>query len=697
MRWRLLLILIYALATTACGAQAAPEAEGMAISDLTGLVGHWRLDGDGVDAHTNGYHLTTQGPLAFAGPVAVRNNSVFTRSATFPDSSDRYLYHEDNADLSTGDIDFTIAAVFKVEVGGTGPVLGKVQAGNNVEFYLWYSNGDSKFNFAIFNAAGTSVGHASITVTDRTRWHLAIGWHDAANNLVWIQVDNGTPVSVATTGAPTDTSCRFQIGVTFAGATGNVQGVSYWKNRILTSDERTALWNDGYLLDYPFDGSPFAAGETGISYDGRADDQSNAGVYRDASLTSIDIGGTRYQATALWHHGKKLVLGKRTLPGGAWTLYTYDGTGGLADITAAVTDSHGVANIGIDQDGYLHVAYDMHGHALKYRKSDAPINSWTGALTATLSMLGTNETSVTYPSFVNAPDGTLYFRFRQGSSSDASIYFYVYDEGTATWAAAPGTGTAGLLIAGVTSSVYVDQPVFDADFGAGGRMHLSFMYRDTGVEGWDYTYVTWDGTSWYKDDGTAQTVPITTSNNTPFDPATTLLNQNSIDIDAAGNPHIAYWKDGGGGTGDQLFHAHHDGSTWTITQLTSLTGTDGFNLDVGRPQVIVARGSDTVYIVYRADTDPTNPGKLLLYVSDPGDFTTWAQQVLYNADVGGSEPSYDRRYWESDGLVHLYMAPQFPSTGQKPVSVFEWEPEPAGPGPAIPIPVFMYSYRRRRV
>ena len=94
-------------------------------------------------------------------------------------------------------------------------------------------------------------------------------------------------------------------------------------------------------------------------------------------------------------------------------------------------------------------------------------------------MLGTNESDVSYPRFFNAPDGTLYFMFRDGLATDGYIYFYQYDESTG-WAAAAGTGTGGLLLDNNSEvdTAYFYAPGFDAGFPSSGHMHFAWHWRN---------------------------------------------------------------------------------------------------------------------------------------------------------------------------------------------------------------------------
>ncbi len=690
----------------------------MALSDLTNLVAHWRLDGDLTDSH-GAYDLTASGVGSYKTAGWIRRSGSFLQTR---DLTGGYIYHADTADLSIDDTSCMIAAWVKFDTDNPAyfPIVCKqdVDAAGQKEFLLFYRGAAiSEFRFQVNDAAGNVTGIVDTALSTHVRagyWYLVMAWYDGSDVFIQVGVPDGdiiTPSGLsavltgAVAGAVADATARFAIGAIVSGpfyADGQIQNVSWWKGSVLSAPERAELWNDGLGIDYPFGGAALPALATdediidtfGVGYVAE-----NQAIFRNGALASIEIGGTRYQAAGHWDNRTFLVVGVRNDGGvgawGSWTLYRMNGAGGRPTITLSGSDSHHTISLGLDPDGSIHVSYDMHVDPLKYAKSNAAINVWGGVLTTGLSMLGTNETEMTYPTFFNDPAGILYFMFRDGQATSGNEYFYSYDEGITTWSAATGTGAAGLLLNGKVNgnTVYIDNaPSFDATFGAGGYMHLSYMWRDVGTRGWDYGYIRWDGTDWTIATGATQTIPVTQANDTPFDTATTLLNQNSIDVDSSGLPHIAYWKKDGAAV-DQLYHAHYTGAAWVITQLTvgAVRNAGSPPLVVGRPRVIVNRSTDTVHIVYRDDRDVTNPGKLLEYASDPGDYTTWTQYVLYDAVVGVYEPTYDRNLWEATGVAALNLTPYFANTGNKHVTTFEMtfeDPPPIG----VPAVIYTHSF-----
>ena len=82
-----------------------------------------------------------------------------------------------------------------------------------------------------------------------------------------------------------------------------------------------------------------------------------------------------------------------------------------------VSDGHNIISLGVDRDGYLHVAFDHHGHPLHYARSIAPGSLSLGPLEP---MVGRNEQDVTYPEFYPLPSGKMLFVYRSGFRAEAT-------------------------------------------------------------------------------------------------------------------------------------------------------------------------------------------------------------------------------------------------------------------------------------
>lgn len=226
----------------------------MALSD--NLISYWSLDeasGDALDAHGSNDLTETGGTIA-AATGKVNGGRDLEAGDT------EHFAKSDNADLSTGDIDFTFAGWCNIESGGltTRCLIGKWTVGER-EYLLCYDEGGgisagNRFKFAI-SADGTANVNVSDTTTVSTgTWYFVVAWHDAAANTINIQVNNNTPSSTSHSSGVRNGTSAFVLGALVADFW-NFDGIldewGFWK-RVLTSDERTELYNSGNGRDYAY-------------------------------------------------------------------------------------------------------------------------------------------------------------------------------------------------------------------------------------------------------------------------------------------------------------------------------------------------------------------------------------------------------------------------------------------------------------
>lgn len=421
---------------------------------------------------------------------------------------------------------------------------------------------------------------------------------------------------------------------------------------------------------------------------------------------TITLNGVRWQAFGIWNGSGKVAIRVRNDQGtGEWTsytLYTYDGTGGLPDLGTVIFDAHNTVNLAFDKYGYLHFVFNLHNDDLLYRRSTAPVDEWDGSVTNNLSMLGTHETDVTYPNFIRDPSGELYFMFRDSANVNArKQMFYAYDADTQTWSAAPGTASGGILIDGDIDDAwpYVDySPEFDAD----GRLHISWIWRlGLGfVNNTNYHYVYWDGSTVRRIDGSVQEVPITRANCPVIKAIPTgsgLANQCALTVNpVTKRPHIAYnrFPD----VGPQYQQTHHlfwDGTQWVDQQVNSDYGgtpsIENYALANGRPTIAIDDNGH-IHIMTRIIDHPTYPQKVVIYSSsDMGQ--TWTCRKVTDLDATYLEPTYDRQIWKEDRLLQIPIMPWPGFGGPYAVSIVTYDPllydeEPIGGGegekPGVP-------------
>lgn len=236
----------------------------MALTDS--LISYWKCDeasGSILDSHgTNHLTLTTAGtPGSVAGKINTARH--------FTLSNQEYLTRSDNADLSTGDIDFTFAAwvMMDSKPAGTNAYIaakGTNGSGSDHEWSLDYQNfsGQDEIRFWIGTSFALSVTAAIGSPTVGV-WYYIVCWHDSVGNTINIQVNNGTVASQATGGtAPVDGAGRFTLGnfgILALSWDGSIDEAAFWK-RTLTTQERTDLYNAGNGFAYPFVANPAVAG-----------------------------------------------------------------------------------------------------------------------------------------------------------------------------------------------------------------------------------------------------------------------------------------------------------------------------------------------------------------------------------------------------------------------------------------------------
>jgi hypothetical protein len=408
-----------------------------------------------------------------------------------------------------------------------------------------------------------------------------------------------------------------------------------------------------------------------ISSNGSPDSDTNANYdhTRWHNLVTTSFSSNTYQACAFWNADEDLVIGVR-VNGGSWTLYVYDGVAETPQITRSELDNHNSVGLGFDPNGFLHIAYDHHNTALNYRKSNAAISSFDGTLTAELSMVGTNETSIAYPTFFNDPLGNLYFMFRSGAGSgEADGYIYKYTHGTTTWASLTGL-TAGKLIdglnsAGVHNPYWSGPPLFSSDWdGAGtGFMYVSWVWRaSTAVtDDHDLSIVKWDGTDWLQMDGDAQTIPILTTNAEIIDAAAVnsgLAAFNTMVLDSDDFPHVIYGKnDSTKNNYGRAWHIYWNGSAWSTTAAFSpVTGSANHNFSNSTLDAVID-ADDTIRVICVAPT--TTTVGVWAFVSEDATWTEWRIENLTLGDVSVAEGAaatsvsftHDPYQWEVNGVV----------------------------------------------
>lgn len=221
----------------------------------TNLTAYWSLEeasGTRVDATGRGNDLTAiNAPGNTTGKIG---NAVSVNN--------QYLERADNTDLSTGDIDFAIAAWCNLAALQNATIMSRYQLnGNQREYVLFYNQNDhvtnNRFSLIVSSngTATTTLDATSFGAASTSTWYFVMGWHDSVNNVIGISVNDVSNTASYSSGV-FDSTAPFDIGRLLNNTTpvytfnGSIDEAAFWKNYVPNSTERTWLFNSGAARSY---------------------------------------------------------------------------------------------------------------------------------------------------------------------------------------------------------------------------------------------------------------------------------------------------------------------------------------------------------------------------------------------------------------------------------------------------------------
>jgi hypothetical protein len=261
------------------------------------------------------------------------------------------------------------------------------------------------------------------------------------------------------------------------------------------------------------------------------------------------------QFVGFYDADRRFVVGQRDLGETDWTLQALPGDRRVG------WDAHHDVELVVDADGYLHVAGNMHNHPLTYYRTTEPGD--VASIERVESMVGRDETSVTYPTFVDGPAEDLFFTYRSGSSGSGDWIVNRYDHEEREW---ERCFDEPLLVGGAQMNAYPHGPIVGPD----GAYHLCWVWRDApdAQTTHDVEYVrSEDFQEWETSQGEPRTPPFhsgTADLVEAIPPYGGLINGNTkIGFDPAGRVVVSYHKfDADGNT--QVYNARAEGDGWAI-------------------------------------------------------------------------------------------------------------------------------------
>lgn len=175
-------------------------------------------------------------------------------------SKSQNLTSATNANLNTGDIDFSIFGWCKFNsLSSYQSVTGKGAAWGTGEFTLFLSgSGGNPLCFGVRNAANTASSRglndatAPVSSVAINTWYFFVAWHDSIGNTLNLQVNNGIASSQSWSQGCYINALNFGIASHSTASNlmdGDVENVGFTK-RILSASELTFLYNSGQGRSY---------------------------------------------------------------------------------------------------------------------------------------------------------------------------------------------------------------------------------------------------------------------------------------------------------------------------------------------------------------------------------------------------------------------------------------------------------------
>jgi len=399
-----------------------------------------------------------------------------------------------------------------------------------------------------------------------------------------------------------------------------------------------------------------------------------------------------YQYSGYWRYvdgSGQLAVARRAVGSSTWESFTLG-----SSLVNGPNDAHNIVSLGINEiDATIHLAYDMHGHTLRYRRSNPGV---AGAEVAWNSLLflspetsqlqsGQSVGGVTYPMFVRTPTGELQLAFRVGASGQGSWWIYDYSGATHAWSNGHqiDDGFIGVYT-GTTSTNSTSRNSYPNGFtyGSNGVLHSSFVWREsaTGAANHDINYVYSEdgGQTWKNNAGEvvgSQTLGMRFNLTSPglivrpMAENQTLMNQQGQAVDNSSRLHAIMWHRDSAKTPtlnnvwepqeSSYFHYWRDGlGNWHQNRIHGNVGS--------RPKIFFDAQDNAIaiYSVVSGGGQLTGGSGSNLYFSD-GDLviaaatkaTNWTDWKVIHTQTGPfvSEAQADARLMATDGRLSVIM------------------------------------------
>lgn len=271
-----------------------------------------------------------------------------------------------------------------------------------------------------------------------------------------------------------------------------------------------------------------------------------------------------YQYVLYYDADRMLRLAQRQLGSEEWREHVFPVQAGWS------TGGHAAIALAVDADGDVHVA--PYRRRLAKQPSGRPASIYYRTRRphdldsfARMPMVNAREPNPHYPTFAEAPDGSLAFLFRQGGAASGNRLIYNYDVQNKTWLNEPG-----LLLSGTQ---HKRSPYVSYKMGPDGYAHMAYLWRDGTLPGHftgnTLSYIrSRDLKTWETVSGEKLHPPLTfETEGVVVDPVprqSGLINMSwGIGFDSRKKPVIFYHKYDKQGN-SQIYNARFDNGEWNI-------------------------------------------------------------------------------------------------------------------------------------
>lgn len=313
--------------------------------------------------------------------------------------------------------------------------------------------------------------------------------------------------------------------------------------------------------------------------------------------------------------GRKPHILQRSIFGGPWTRFDLSTIPGNPFASPNAQDGHNSFSIAVTKNGYILVTGNHHVNNCRCVISNNPhdITAWT-AISYTVD-------TVTYPRFLQYPDGTLQVFWRRGSSGDGTYYVNTFNDSTKQF------GTEALLISAPDGGNPYEQTICVDNAGV---LHVCWGYRVDSSSadsnsGMYYAKSSDKGQTFKNALGTVTyALPLHSGNSerpVVVNQGSGYVNQNGACVDLNGRFHTVYWQlDENGYT--QIIHLWFDGAAWKTEKASKFTYTEVtsgalLNGTSSRPQICCTRYGK-IYVIYRTTEDGRAGMVRAIDVTTPG-------------------------------------------------------------------------------